>query len=131
MKGSCSHPVSRALNLFVALNLVMPPHLPLPLLAAEALGRITVNGGEKSRSVVTNVNFMLRTNEALVSSETRIQRLSPPASLITNFLSTGESNLVRLTFPDEPGGRLPDGNYLASFVSERQPTSSNSLSTNT
>lgn len=114
------HPLTRSLSLFLALNLLLPPELPLAVLAAEALGRVTVNDGQKSRSLVTNVVLSLRTNEAFLPAETLVQKLGIASRPVTNWsLTAGAfSNLVILTFTNQNGRALEDGNYLASFVTK-------------
>lgn len=113
------HPLHRFLSWFLAVNFFLPPSLPLSVVAEEAIDRIVINDGDRNRSIVTTLALSLRTNEQLVTTGTRLQRLgsrSLPDGLFSTRFGT---NLLTLTFTNGGPNRLSDGNYLASFVLER------------
>ncbi len=113
------HPLHRFLSWFLAVNFFLPPSLPLSVVAEEAIDRIVINEGDKSRSIVTTLALSLRTNEQLLTTGTRLQRLGFPSLSDGLFSTQFGTNIVTLTFTNGSPNRLADGNYLASFVLER------------
>jgi RHS repeat-associated protein len=123
------HPIFRFLTYFMVANMILPPNVPLTIVAAEILDRAMVNDGHPSRSIVTNITAPFPADQRLVPSETRLQRLGQTSVMITNWnlFTSAPSNLVTLTLTNAAGKRLQDGNYLASFVTEpKSPAVSNS-----
>lgn len=109
----------RVLSALLALLFAIPQGLLVPAWAQAPSVRIAINGGGSNRSSVTGLTF-LPTNSVLPTpGGLRVRRLPEGTAVpASNILSevVGASNLIRLSFTNNPGPSLPDGNYVASLV---------------